>query len=255
MDPYRFTWDASALGVGALGAAYLLSLRRDHATGARVASFLAGCALLLAVLLGPVETLALHDLVVMHLLQNVVLAEWAPLLCVAALGPALARSVERALGRSMHPLVALPVWLATSYAWHLPWLFDAALRHPWTLLQAEHASYFLAGCLVWWPVVHGRWASGTKAGYLFAAFVLVSPLGLLLALLPRPIYDYPVHAPPLWGLSRLADQQLAGTTMASEQAVVFFAAFAFCLRRFFVEEEQADAFRAPTVPRASARRS
>jgi hypothetical protein len=38
--------------------------------------------------------------------------------------------------------------------------------------------------------------------------------------------------------------------MASEQAVVFFAAFAYYLRRFFREEASSDAFRAPTVPRS-----
>ena len=43
----------------------------------------------------------------------------------------------------------------------------------------------------------------------------------------------------LWGLSRLADQQLAGLTMASEQAVVFFAVFAFFFLRFLRDEEPA----------------
>jgi cytochrome c oxidase assembly factor CtaG len=98
--------------------------------------------------------------------------------------------------------------------------------------------------------VHGRFGSGTKALYLFGAFVLASPLGLLLALLPNAIYDFYEHVPRLWGLSPLSDQQIAGVTMASEQAIVFFAVFAVYLRRFFAEEQSADAFRAPTVPRS-----
>ena len=49
--------------------------------------------------------------------------------------------------------------------------------------------------------------------------------------------------PRLWGLSPLADQQIAGVTMASEQAIVFFAAFAFYLLRFFDEEQAPDTFR------------
>src|SRR5262249_47333798 len=82
------------------------------------------------------------------------------------------------------PAIALPLWLGTYFIWHLPWLYDTALRHPNTLLHLEHACYFLAGAVFWWPVVHGRRSSGRKAAYLFAAFVLVSPLALLLALLP-----------------------------------------------------------------------
>ena len=64
-----------------------------------------------------------------------------------------------------------------------------------------------------------------------------SPLGLLLALLPRPIYDYYVHAQPrVWGLSALADQEIAGVTMASEQAIVLFLVFVYWFRRFLAEE-------------------
>jgi len=41
------------------------------------------------------------------------------------------------------------------------------------------------------------------------------PCRLLLALVPRPIYSYYVHAPRIWGLSPLADQELAGATMVA----------------------------------------
>jgi cytochrome c oxidase assembly factor CtaG len=253
VDPYRFSWDADALVViPGIAAAYLIALMRFPAPRWRIASILAGCALMLAVQIGPLATLALHYLLTMHLLQNVVLAEWGPLLCVLALTPRMAAAIERIPGvRTLtQPLVALPIWLVTYFAWHLPWAYDAALRHQWTILHAEHGCYFTAGCLVWWPVFHGRITSGTKALYLFGAFVLASPLGLLLALLPNAVYTFYEQVPRLWGLSPLADQQIAGVTMASEQAIVFFAAFAFYLRRFFREEQSADAFRAPTVPRA-----
>lgn len=247
MDPYRFSWDADALlVVPGLAAAYLIACTRFPAPRWRVVCFLTGCVLLLAVQIGPLDTLALHYLLSMHLLQNVVLAEWGPLLCVLGLTPRMAAEVERIPGvRTLtRPLVALPVWLVTYYLWHLPVAYDAALRHQWTILHAEHAAYFAAGCLVWWPVVHGRHPSGLKALYIFGAFVLASPLGLLLALLPSAVYSFYEHVPRLWGLSALADQQLAGVTMASEQAVVFFAVLTVYLLRFFREEEHRDAFRA-----------
>ena len=60
----------------------------------------------------PVATVAIHYLVSAHLLQNVVLAEWTPLL-VLGLGPWVAGWVERnAVARTLtRPLVALPLWL------------------------------------------------------------------------------------------------------------------------------------------------
>ncbi|MDQ3821986.1 MAG: cytochrome c oxidase assembly protein [Actinomycetota bacterium] len=243
MDPYAWSWDPDALVVvPALGLAYALALRRFPAPRWRVAAFLAGLALLLAVLITPVDTIALHYLLTAHLLQNVVLAEWAPLLCVLGLPPALAAALARlpGAGALVHPLVALPTWLAIYFAWHVPALYDAALRNV-LLLHLEHACYFAAGVLLWWPVVHDaprRLRAGSRGLYLFAAFLLASPLGLVLALVPEPIYSFYEDAPRLWGLSPLADQQIAGLTMSAEEAVVFFAAFAYFFARFLREDER-----------------
>ena len=244
MSPYRWGWDAEALGlVPALSVGYLLALRRFPASRQRIAAFVAGQLLILAVFLTPVQTIALRYLLTMHLLQNVVLAEWAPALLVAGLSPVLAARITRpgTMRVLTSPFVALLVWLAVYFAWHLPWPYDTALRHPSSILHVEHVSYFLAGCLVWWPVLQDvprRLGSAAKAVYLFAAFVLASPLGLLLALLPRPLYDVYEHAPRrLWGLSAIADQQIAGLTMATEQAIVFFAVFTFFFLRFLRDEE------------------
>jgi putative membrane protein len=244
VDPYAWSWDPDALVVmPALGVSYALALRRFPTPRWRIACFASGLVLVLGVLITPVDTIALHYLLSAHLLQNVVLAEWAPALCVLGIAPALAAALGRLPGaRALtHPLVALPVWLLTYFTWHVPALYDAALRNVF-VLHLEHACYFAAGVLLWWPVLQDaphRPRSATKAGYLFAAFLLASPLGLLLTLLPRPVYDFYVEAPRLWGLSPLADQQIAGVAMAAEQSVVFFAAFALFFLRFLQEEEPA----------------
>lgn len=194
----------------------------------RMGAFIAGIGLVVLAELPPLERLT-FELLSAHLLQNVVLAEWAPALLVFGLPASLGAQAAR----YAPPYVALPLWLANYFAWHLPPAYDAALRHPETLLHLEHACYLATGVLLWLPVAHGALSLGAKAAYLFAAFVLASPLGLLLALLPEAVYDfYDGH----WGLSALADQQIAGVTMASEQAVVFFALFAFYLLRFLEEE-------------------
>jgi len=192
------------------------------------------------------EPFANHTFLWAHLLQNVVLAEWAPALVLLAIPRRVAR---RADGLPLfRALVALPLWLAVYYAWHLPWVYDFALRHPHSVLHLEHVSYFLAGICLWWPVIHAPHSAGLKAAYLFAAFVLASPLGLLLALIPRPIYSFYAHAARTWGPAPLADQQIAGVTMAAEEAVVFFGVFAGYLLLFLQDEQvtgaAADASRA-----------
>src|SRR5438552_2718602 len=84
-----------------------------------------------------------------------------------------------------------------------------------------------------------RLDAGASAAYLFAAFAFASPLGLLLALIPSAVYGFYVHAPRIWGWSPLTDQQIAGVTMAAEEAVVFFWAFAFYFVRFMRRDETA----------------
>src|SRR5438046_197092 len=218
-----------------LAVAYALVARAEHPGRRRVLAAVTGLALIVAAFVTRLQPLALHTFLWAHLLQNVVLAEWAPALLVLAVPPALA---ARAAGFALfRPLVALPLWLGTYLVWHLPWAYDAALRHPHSLLHVEHLSYLAAGIALWWPVIHGAHPAGAKAAYLFAAFVLVSPLGLVLAPLQRPLSPFYAHAPRTWGPGPLVDQQLAGVTMAVEQAAVFFAVFAHYLLRFLREEE------------------
>ncbi len=235
MDPYAWSWNLEALiVVPALTAGYIWALRRFPAPGWRIACFAGAMALVLAVTVTPIETIAMNYLLSVHLVQNVVLAEWAPLLFALGIPPALAARAPR-----VPPLLALALWVVNYGVWHLPWIYDAALRHPHSLLHLEHALYFVTGVLLWWPVVHGRLSAGAKAAYLFAAFALASPIGLMLALVPEAIYDFYVEAPELWGLDPLLDQQIAGVTMSLTEAVVFFAAFAFFVARFFKEQDAA----------------
>jgi putative membrane protein len=233
-EPYSWPLDADGLVLApALGVAYLLVVQRVRTERWRYVCFAAGLLLIVAVFATPVETLALNYLLSAHFLQNVTIAEWAPALLVLGIPPSLARRADVPM------LAALPLWLVTYFAWHVPAAYDFALRHADSVLHLEHATYLVAGAAMWWPVVHGRAPSGTKALYLFAAFVLASPLGLLLALVPHTLYGFYEARPTVWGLSHLEDQQIAGSTMAAEQAVVFFAAFAYFFLRFFREEELA----------------
>ncbi len=246
MPPGTWSWNPEALVGAGLAAAYLASLRRWPAGRWRITSFLAGCALIVVVFVTPWDTVAVEYLLWLHLLQNVVLAEWAPLLLVLGVTPALAARVG-ALGAiriATHPLVALPIWIGAYAAWHVPWLYDAALRHGGALLALEHLTYLVTGLALWWCVWQDephRLSTGARAAYVFAGFVLSAPLGLVLALVPEPIYDAYADAPErLWGIGRLADQELGGITMASEQAVVFFCVFAFWFLRFLAEQEELD---------------
>jgi cytochrome c oxidase assembly factor CtaG len=233
VDPYAWSWNLEAIAVSAaLSAGYVWVVRRFETAPWRIACFAGSMLLVLAVSITPIETIALKYLLSVHLIQNVVLAEWAPLLLALAVPPGLAVLLPR-----VPPIPALLLWVVNYGVWHLPWVYDAALRHPHTLLHLEHALYFGTGVLLWWPIAHGTMSSGAKAAYLFAAFVLASPIGLMMALVPEPIYGFYEEAPRLWGLSPILDQEIAGVSMAAAEAVVFFGVFAYFVARFFAEQD------------------
>jgi putative membrane protein len=240
-----YAWQAdvdTTVVIPALSLLYLFAVGRLGASRRQIGSYAASMFLLAIAFWTPLHHLGLHYLLTAHLLQNVILAEWAPFFAVLGVSASMAAGLARHRGWRLltHPAVALPLWLVDYFTWHVPFIYEAALGpHTW-LVHVEHACYFATGILMWWPLVQDaprRLASGARAAYAFAAFLLASPLGLLLALVPKPIYDFYVDARPrVWGLSALADQQIAGVTMASEQAIVLFAVFLYWFRRFLAEE-------------------
>jgi putative membrane protein len=210
----------------------------------RATLFGLGIALIAISLNSPLETIAIHYLLVIHLLQNVMVADWAPPLLVLGLTPAMRAAVAARGGRALafvtRPRVALPFWLAVWYGVHLPGFYDFALRHPW-LLNVEHGLLILAGLVFWWPVFSQepqRVSTPIRLAYLGAAYIGSAFLSLALIFSGRAFYAFYEHAPRLWGLSATKDQNLGGILMNAEQMLVFFAALSYFLLRLLSEEEE-----------------
>jgi putative membrane protein len=119
-------------------------------------------------------------------------------------------------------------WLAAAAAlvvWHVPALFRLGMQSPiWHLL--EHASFFAAGLLFWWPVVQPwpsvpRWPRWTMLLYLFLATLPCDVLSGLLVFSDRVAYPMYLCTPRVSGLSALEDQQCAAALMWTCVTVVF----------------------------------
>src|SRR5258708_28491202 len=102
-------FSAEAVGfVPALALGYALIARAKPPGRLRIYAAAAALALIFAAFFTELQPLALHTFLWAHLLQNVVLAEWAPGLLVFAVPPSLGRRAAAWVG--FRPLVALPVW-------------------------------------------------------------------------------------------------------------------------------------------------
>jgi cytochrome c oxidase assembly factor CtaG len=253
--PSSFELEPLFLGLGAAAAIlYVRSTRRERPSRKQALLFTAGLLLVVGSLDSPLETIARHYLLLFHLLQNALVADWAPPLLILGLTTAGRAGLARTGGRPWEfltrPAVALPLWLGAWYGVHLPAFYDVALRHP-VLLNVEHLILLTAGAIFWWPVFEPeprRLSTPTTLVYLVAAFFLSAFLSLIFIFDARPLYDFYAHAPRLWGFSAARDQNLGGVLMQSEQTLVFFAAIAWFFVRLFDEEDEAQRARERPEP-------
>ena len=232
--------------LGLLCVAYALGYRRclrvSHGrhpvlNGWRAASFYAAVAALLVALVSPLDALG-TSLLSAHMAQHLLLLVVAPALLVASapgytLTWALPRRARRGLSRALNrsttlraarglwstmasPLGALLVATGVLWAWHAPFLYQAALASE-VVHVLEHASFLGSSYLFWHvllsPLGRHRLQGGAGAAVLFGASVQGSALGALMAFSPQPWYASYAATTAAWGLTPLQDQQLAGVLM------------------------------------------
>jgi putative membrane protein len=221
-----------------------LKRRGTPVPGWRIACFSLGVALLVLALASPIAALGEERLFSFHMLQHVLLGDLAPLaLLVGVTGPIL-RPVLAYVHRLRvlaHPLVALPLWAANLCVWHLPVLYEAAVRHG-SVHALEHACFFAGGTIMWLPVLETlpapEWfGTGWKFGYIAAVRVVETILGNVFLWAGHPFYRVYEQLPRQWGISPLHDQGLAGTVMMIEGSLVTLAALAWLFLRLAAEGE------------------
>jgi cytochrome c oxidase assembly factor CtaG len=186
--------------------------------------------------LPPIDGLA-DNVLIFHMLQHLVLGDVASLLLVLGLtGPVLAPLLRipltRPLRRLASPAVALALWSFDLYVWHLPLLYQSAIRHD--LAHAvEHACLLWFGMLLWLalvgPLPKPRWFTNwARLGYV----VVVRFAGAVLAnvLIWAQTVFYPIYRPSdaARGLNPISDQNLAGAVMLLEQMLLTLGLLACC---------------------------
>jgi cytochrome c oxidase assembly factor CtaG len=134
-----------------------------------------------------------------------------------------------------HPAVVWAVGAMVLWAWHLPTLYEVALSHD-SLHALEHVSLVASSALVW-ALALGRGprslATPAAVMVLFATALQSGALGAVLALARTPLYPIHASAAPLWGLTPLEDQQLAGVLMWVPPGLVYVTVMAGLLVRWF----------------------
>jgi putative membrane protein len=227
-------------------------VRRETPRGAgplQALAFAGGMLALLAALVSPIDGLGEDYLFSAHMVQHVLLGDIAPLLILLGLSRALMRpatrrlaGIERRLGPLASPVTGILIWLGLMYLWHVPALYDAAAEHAGVHLL-EHASFFVAGVALWWPLIQPvpmrRRLTGLQPlGYIAAAKAGLAALGLYLAWSSTPLYPYYEQTPRIWGLSPIEDQNIGGVIMMVEQSFTLVLVMVALFVRMLAQSEE-----------------
>ncbi len=203
---------------------------------------MAGLASILAALTSPLDALSAL-LFSAHMTQHMLLMLVAPPLLwmgapVAPMLLGLPRSVRRTVIRALavpevrqlshvltDPAVDWVAFIVVFWAWHVPALYDLALRSDgWH--HVEHACFLVTALLFWRPVIlpwptRSSWPRWALIPYLALADLQNSVLAAILTFSDHVLYPTYAAVPRIWGLSALEDQAIAGVLMWVPGSLVF----------------------------------
>jgi putative membrane protein len=243
----------AALQLGPLALAGLLYARRVRTLattghpvpGWRQACFYAGFVTIAAALtsLGS----ASQDLLYMHMIEHLLLGDIAALLIVLGLtGPVIAPILKIKLFDRLrvlsHPAIAFPLWAADLYIWHVPALYQAALRHS-GVHALEHAMFLAFGVNMWMclvgPLPTPSWFGNLgRLGYIVIVRLAGTVLGNIFLWSGTVFYPFYSRGDAIHHISPLADQNIAGAIMMVEESFLTLGLFCWLFLRAAREGEE-----------------
>jgi cytochrome c oxidase assembly factor CtaG len=237
--------------IAAVGVAYAVRARTLARRGQpvprwRVALFALGIGLLVLAVASPIAKIGETELFSFHMTQHLLLGDLAPLCILAGLTGPLLRPILALPGVMRlrvlaNPLVAFPIWAANLVLWHLPFLYEAAVRHS-GVHALEHVAFFSAGIVLWLPVLETlpapEWfGTGAKLAYIVGVRLVATVIGNVFIWGGSAFYDVYETGDDFLGLSPDADQSLAGSLMMLEGSLVTIVALAWLFLRMAEEGE------------------
>lgn len=157
----------------------------------------------------------------------------------------IARSgpVRGALHLLRRPLVAGALYVGGLYAWHIPTLYDAALRDEGVHV-AEHSWFLVTALLFWSCVIDPEPFRATLPYPARIPFLLLAGagqntiLGGLLAFSTRLLYTGYEGRPERYGFDAVTDQRVGGAIMWVPGDLIFLAAASGAFFLWLAEEER-----------------
>jgi len=248
-------WDlhpSVVIGLVLLGGLYVY-LGGLRAPRRHIASFVGALVVVFLALNGPLHNLSDNYLFSAHMAQHLLLTLVFPPLLLYGCPAQVVRPLLRprwvmAVGRLItRPLVAASLFTAPIVIWHVPVLYEAALRnHNLHILQ--HLVFLATALIMWWPVLSPvpelpRIPHLLQMLYLFLLGIPMSVTGALITLSNSVLYPFYAAAPRVGGggLSPLDDQQIGGLLMWVLGGLMLWIVMTVIWFRYSVWDQRGDA--------------
>ena len=219
------------IGLLALTGIYLLGvgpLRQrfgwaDEVKAWQVTVFLLGILVIFIAVLSPLHELGDNYLFSAHMLQHLLLILVAPPMLIMGtpgwlLRPLVSRTWALETARFLtKPVVAFVIFNVVIVFWHLPLLYELALRERGIHIL-EHLMFLASAAIMWWPILSPlpevpRASYMVQMLYLFVQPTVSSILGAVITFSDGILYSWYAEAPRIWSISAHDDQQIGGVIM------------------------------------------
>jgi len=209
----------------------------------QLTAFFAGLITVVFALCSPLHAYA-GWLLTVHMIQHLLLmmvapplillgAPYLPLLSglprdlsIYTVGPLLSSPALRSVARFVsHPIFCWSAFISTNIGWHLPAMYELALRSTFWH-EVEHVSFLSTALLFWWPIIQPYpWITRTPRWMILPYLVLAdfqnTALSAFLIFYERVVYPTYAIIPRINDLTPLADQAAAGAIMWVAGSVFF----------------------------------
>lgn len=228
-------------GLSAMTVLYLLGARQQ--VWWRKLCFHLGTLLVFLAVGSPLDEISEKYLFTAHMLQHIILIYPVPVLWLLGIPRGffevlLAMEWSAPLLRFFcRPAVALLTFNLVFYFWHVPALYEWALRDD-KIHFLEHATFMGTAVIQWIPLVRPLYPFhyAGQLLYLLVGVILQSPLFFMLAFMNRCFYPTYLQAPRICFMSPAVDQQSGAILMKLAAMLVMFVALIIIFGRWYHEE-------------------
>jgi cytochrome c oxidase assembly factor CtaG len=209
--------------------------------------FLAALIVLAVAYTSPIDRLS-DELLTFHMIQHLLIMDIAALFFVLGLTgplmqPLLALRGFRWVRHLANPVVALALWAALLYIWHIPALYETATFDSNLVHALQHLCFFFAGVAFWMsligPLPKPSWFTGAaSAGFVVAVRLVGAVLANVLMWSSTVIYARYELPESQHDISPLTDQGTAGVVMMIESTVIAIAVLSWLVLRWAKQDTE-----------------